>query len=51
MGYRLTKIEDFQNALISRLFDAFARGCFAQNNSIGSVNSFSASFCEKKRGK
>ena len=26
MGYRLTKMEDLQNALISRLFVVFARG-------------------------
>ena len=26
MGYRLTKMEDLQNALISRLFGGFARG-------------------------
>ena len=25
MGYRLTKMEDLQNALISRLFGVFAR--------------------------
>ena len=104
MGYRLTKMEDLQNALISRLFGVFARGflhrttlcipqnhfqhvfnkkkveknlpilhglqtyqnggsskcshisticCFgtqffAQNNSMHSVESFSACFCEKK---
>ena len=105
MGYRLTKMEDLQNALISRLFGVFARGflhrttlcipqnhfqhvfakkkvennllilhglqtyqnegsskcshistiwCFctrffAQNNSMHSVESFSACFCEKKK--
>ena len=27
MGYRLTKMEDLQNALISGLFGVFARGC------------------------
>ena len=104
MGYRLTKMEDLQNALISRLFGVFASGflhrttlcipqnhfqhvfakrkvennllilhglqtyqnggsskcshistiwCFftrffAQNNSMHSVESFSACFCEKK---
>ena len=107
MAYRLTKMEDLQNALISRLFGVFARGflhrtivcipqnhfqhvfakkkvennlpilhgqnlpktyqnrgsskcshistiwCFctrffAQNNSMHSVESFSACFCEKK---
>ena len=104
MGYRLTKMEDLQNALISRLFGVFAGGflhrttlcipqnpfqhvfakkkvennlpilhglqtyqnggsskishistiwcfctrSFAQNNSMHSVESFSACFCEKK---
>ena len=104
MGYRLTKMEDLQNALTSRLFGVFARGflhrttlripqnhfqhvfakkkvennlpilhglqtyqnggsskcchistiwCFctrffAQNNSMHSVESFSACFCERK---
>ena len=104
MGYRLTKMEDLQNALISRLFGVFAGGflhrttlcipqnhfqhvfakkkvenelpilhglqtyenggsskcshistiwcfctrVFAQNNSMHSVESFSACFCEKK---
>ena len=39
MGYRLTKMEDLENALISRLFGVFARGflhrttlCIPQNN-------------------
>ena len=39
MGYRLTKMEDLQNALISRLFGVFARGflhrttlCIPQNH-------------------
>ena len=27
MGYSLTTMEDLQNALISRLFGVFARGC------------------------
>ena len=48
MGYRLTKMEDLQNALISRLFGVFAARFFAQNNSMHSVESFSAWFCEKK---
>ena len=48
MGSRLTKMEDLQNALISRLFGVFARGFFAQNNSMQSVESFSACCCEKK---
>ena len=105
MAYGPTKMEDLQNALISRLFGVFARGClhrttlcipqnhfqhvfakkkvennlpilhglqtcqnggsskcshistiwcfctrfFAQNNSMHSVESFSACFCEKKK--
>ena len=105
MGYRLTKMEDLQNALISRLFGVFARGflhrttlcipqihfqhgfakkkvennlpilhglqtyrnggsskeshistiwcfftrVFAKNNSMHSVELFSACFCEKKK--
>ena len=48
MGYRLTKMEDLQNALISRLFDVFGGGFFAQNNSMQSVESFSMCCCEKK---
>ena len=48
MGYRLTKMEDLQNALISRIFGVFCRRFFAQNNSMHSVESFSACFCEKK---
>ena len=48
MGYRLTKMEDLQNALISRLFGVFACCFFSQNNSMHSVESFSACFCEKK---
>ena len=85
MGLRLTKMEDLQNALISRLFlhavfctellyglcriifSIFLRkkkvennllilknqngGFFAQKNSIGSVESLSACFCEKKSWK
>ena len=48
MGYRLTKMEDLQNALISRLFGVFGLGFLKQNNSMHSVESFSACFCEKK---
>ena len=48
MGYRLTKMEDLQNALISRLFGVFVRGLFSQNNSMHSVESFSGCFCKKK---
>ena len=48
MGYRVTKMENLQNALISRQFGFFARGFFAQNNSMHSVESFSGCFCEKK---
>ena len=32
MGYRLTKMEDLQNALISRLFCVFARGFLHRTN-------------------
>ena len=49
MGYRLTKMEDLQNALICRLFGVFCTRFFAQNNSMHSVESFSACFCEKKK--
>ena len=52
MGYRLTKIDNLQNALISQLFGVFARNfCrrfLKQNNSMHSVKSFSAFFCEEK---
>ena len=48
MGYRLTKVEDFQDALIFRLIGVFTGGFFAQNNSIYFLESFSACFCEKK---
>ena len=47
MGYRVTKMEHFQNALISRLFGVFARG-FLHRTNLCFVESFSACFCEKK---
>ena len=34
MGYRLTKMIDFQYGLISLLVGVFARAFFAQNNSV-----------------
>ena len=33
MGYRLSMMADFQNALISRIFRVFLWRFFAQNNS------------------
>ena len=50
MGYRLTKMEDLQNALISRLFAVFARG-FCTEQLYASVESFSACFLRKKKFK
>ena len=50
MGYRLTKMEDLQNALISRTIWCFLQAVFfAHNNSMHSVESFSKWFCEKKK--
>ena len=48
MGYRLTKMEDLQNALISRLFGVFFTRFLAENKSMQSLESFSACFCENK---
>ena len=48
MGYRLTKMEDLQNALISRLFGVFFTRFLAENKSMHSLESFSACFCENK---
>ena len=33
MGYRLSMMADFQNALISRVFGVLSSGLFAQKNS------------------
>ena len=48
MSYRLTKMKNLQNALISRLFGVFARVHFAQKNSMDSAEASSASFSRKK---
>ena len=48
MGYSLTKIVDLESGLISRILAIFSICFFAENNLIGLVDSFSASFCRKK---
>ena len=48
MGYRLTKMVDFQNGLISRISAVFFQRFFAQNNLIVLVDLFSAYFRRKK---
>ena len=48
MGYRLTKIEDLQNALISRLFGVFARGFFDRKTLCIPQNHFQHVFAKKK---
>ena len=47
MGYRLTKMVDFQNALISGIFGFFCYGLFAQKISIVFMESFLACFWKK----
>ena len=47
MGYRLTKMVDFQNGLISRILAVFWRRFFAQNMLNSLVDSFSAYFFRK----
>ena len=47
MGYRLTKMVDFQNGFISRILAIFFRGFFAQKHFIVLVDSFSAYFWRK----
>ena len=47
-GYRITKMVDFQNGLISRIFAVFWKRFFAQKSSIVQVESFSACFWKKK---
>ena len=44
MGYSLCKMGDFQNCLISRIFDVFSSGFFAQNNSYNFLGCFFACF-------
>ena len=48
MGYRLTKMEDLQNALISRLFGVFARGFLHRATLCIPWNHFQHVFLEKK---
>ena len=48
MGYRLTKMEDLQNALISRLFGVFARGCLHRTTLCIPQNHFQHVFAKKK---
>ena len=48
MGYRLTKMEDLQNALISRLFGVFARGFLHRTTLCIPQNHFQHVFAEKK---
>ena len=49
MGYRLTKMADFQNALKSRLFGVFARGFLHRATLLSLQNHFQHVFCEKKK--
>ena len=48
MGYRLTKMEDLQNALISRLFGVFARGFLHRTTFCIPQNHFQHVFAKKK---
>ena len=48
MGYRLTKMEDLQNALISRLFGFFARGFLHRRILCIPQNHFQHVFAKKK---
>ena len=48
MGYRLTKMEDLQNALISRLFGVFARGFLHRTTVCIPQNHFQHVFAKKK---
>ena len=48
MGYRLTKMEDLQNALISRLFGVFARGLLHRTTLCTPQNHFQHVFAKKK---
>ena len=48
MGYRLTKMEDLQNALISRLFGVFARGFLHRTTLCIPQNNFEHVFAKKK---
>ena len=48
MGYRLTKMEDLQNAVISRLFGVFARGFLHRRILCIRQNHFQHVFAKKK---
>ena len=48
MGYRLTKMEDLENALISRLFGVFARGFLHRTTLCIPQNHFQHVFAKKK---
>ena len=48
VGYRLTKMEDLQNALISRLFGVFARGFLHRTTLCIPQNHFQHVFAKKK---
>ena len=48
MGYRLTKMEDLQNALISRLFGVFARGFLHRTTLSIPQSHFQHGFVKKK---
>ena len=48
MGYRLTKMEDLQNALISRLFGVFGRGGLQRTTLRIPQNHFQHVFAKKK---
>ena len=48
MGYRLTKMEDLQNPLTSRLFGVFARGIFHRTTLCIPQNHFQDVFAKKK---
>ena len=48
MGYRLTKMEDLQNALISGLFGVFARGFLHRTTLCIPQNHFQHVFAKKK---
>ena len=48
MGYRVTKMEDLQNALISRLFGVFARGFLHRTTLCIPQNHFQHVFAKKK---
>ena len=48
MGYRLTKMEDLQNAVTSRLFGVFARGFLHRTTLCIPMNHFQHVFAKKK---